>query len=107
MEAIVSLALALLEAIVPQLSGANAALITKIIEGLVALIPLLVKEYNSVIPFIQNVITLLKNNNQVTPDQLAQLDQLEATLDAAFETAATNAIAEDAAAEAANTTPKS
>ncbi len=95
MEQIITLALTLLEQVAPQLAGANATLVTRIIEGLVALIPLLLKEYQSVIPFIQNVIALLRNNNQVTPDQLAQLDVLELQIDAAFDAAATAAQAED------------
>ncbi len=102
MEQIITLALTLLEQIAPQLAGANAGLITKIIEGLVALIPLLIKEYQSAIPFIQNVITLLKSNNQITPEQLATLDTLEIQIDAAFEAAATNALAEDATVAAKN-----
>ena len=95
MDQIVMLALTLLEQVVPQLGGANAALITKIIEGLVALIPILIKEYKAVIPFIQNVIALLRNNNQVTADQLVQLDALELQIDAAFDAAATAAQTED------------
>ena len=95
MDAIITLVLSLLQAVEPQLAGANAALITKIIEGLIALIPLLVKEYQAVIPFIQNVITILKSNNQVTPEQLAALDALEVQIEADFEKAATDALAQD------------
>lgn len=95
MQAIIQLALTLLEQVVPQLAGANAPLITKIIEGLAALVPLLIKEYQAAIPFIQNVIVLIKSNGAVTADQLATLDQLEIQIDAAFEAAATAALAED------------
>lgn len=98
MQAIIQLALTLLERVVPQLAGANAALITQIIEGLIALIPLLVQEYADALPFVKNVIQLLKNHNQVTADQLTQLDTLETQIDAAFEVAAAKALAEDAAA---------
>lgn len=97
MQAIIQLALTLLEQIAPQLAGANASLIEKIIEGLIALIPLLVKEYTDAIPFIRNVIALIKGNGNVTPEQLQTLDDLETQIDAAFETAATNAQAEDKA----------
>lgn len=95
MDGIIQLTLTLLQAVVPQLAGANASLITKIIEGLVTLIPILIKEYQSLVPMVQNIISVLKNNNQVTPDQWTQLDALEAQIDAAFEAAATNAQAED------------
>lgn len=98
MQAIIQLALTLLERVVPQLAGANAALITQIIEGLIALIPFLVQEYADALPFVKNVIQLLKNHNQVTADQLTQLDTLETQIDAAFEVAAAKALAEDAAA---------
>lgn len=98
MQAIISLALTLLERVVPQLAGANAPLISQIVSGLVALVPLLIKEYNDAIPFIKNVIALLKGNNAVTPDQLQTLDTLETQIDASFEVAAANALAEDAAA---------
>lgn len=96
MDQIIQLALTLLEQVAPQLAGANATLITKIIEGLVALVPLLITEYKDVLPFVQNVITLLKSNNLVTADQLATLTALETQIDAAFEAAAANALAEDA-----------
>ena len=102
MNAIVQLALTLLQQVIPKLAGANATLITQIINGLVALIPLLIKEYNDVMPFIKNVITLLKNHNEITPEQLQTLDTLETQIDAAFEIAAEKALAEDAAAEASN-----
>lgn len=98
MQAIISLALSLLSQVVPQLAGANAGLITQIVNGLVALVPLLIKEYNDAIPFIKNVITLLKTHNEITPEQLQTLDVLEVQIDAAFEAAAAQAEAEDAAA---------
>lgn len=97
MNAVITLALSLLEAVIPQLGGANAALITKIIEGLVALIPILIKEYQAVIPMIRNVISVLQGNGAVTPEQLATLTAMETQIDAAFEAAATQAEAEDAA----------
>lgn len=95
MSPIIQLVLTLLARVVPQLGGANAELITQIVQGLIALVPILIKEYKDAIPFIQNVITLLRNHNQVTTDQLAALDILETQIDAAFEVAAANALAED------------
>jgi phage-related protein len=97
MQQIIQLLLTLLEQFLPKLAGANAGLITQIIEGLVALIPLLIKEYQDAVPFVQNIITLLKNHNAVTPEQLQTLDILETQIDASFEAAAAAAEAEDAA----------
>lgn len=99
MQSIIQLALTLLAQVAPQLGGANATLISQIVSGLIALVPLLIKEYQDAIPFVQNVITLLKSNNQITPEQLTALDILETQIDAAFEAAAAAALAEDAAAK--------
>ena len=98
MQQIIQLALTLLEQLLPKLAGANAGLITQIISGLVALVPLLIKEYQDAVPFVKNVIQLLKNHNEITPEQLQTLDVLETQIDAAFEVAAAQALAEDEAA---------
>jgi CHASE3 domain sensor protein len=101
MQQIIQLTLTLLEQLLPKLisNQASAQLITQIIGGLIALIPLLIKEYQDAIPFIQNVIAVLKNHNDVTPEQLQTLDILETQIDASFEAAAAAALAEDAAAQ--------
>jgi hypothetical protein len=99
MTAIIQLALTLLTQIAPQLGGANATLIAQIVNGLIALVPLLIKEYQDAVPFVQNIITLIRGNGNVTPEQLAQLDILETQIDAAFEVAAAKALADDAAAD--------
>lgn len=97
MSSIITLALSLLQALIPSLGTANAALIAQIINGLVALVPILINEYQSLLPIIQNVIAVLKGNGAVTPDQIAALEAMEVQIDAAFEAAATAALAEDAA----------
>src|SRR5690242_6769731 len=98
MQQIIQLVLTLLEQLLPKLAGANAGLITQIISGLVALVPLLIKEYNDAVPFVKNIIQLLKNHDAVTPEQLQTLDILETQIDASFEAAAAAALAEDASA---------
>lgn len=100
MQQIIQLTLTLLEQLLPKLVGntASAQLITQIVSGLIALVPLLIKEYQDAIPFIQNVISVLKNNNTVTAEQLQALDILETQIDASFEAAAAAALAEDSAA---------
>lgn len=86
-------------AIIGQLAGqtGNAALVEKIIEALIAIIPVVVKEYQDLAPIIQNIITALKSDPSTTAEQLAQLQQLEIQWDAEFEAAAAAAQAEDAA----------
>jgi len=97
MQQIIQLVLTLLEQLLPKIAGANAGLIAQIINGLVTLVPLMIKEYNDAVPFVKNVILLLKNNSNVTPEQLQTLDILETQIDASFEAAAAAALAEDAA----------
>ncbi len=95
MDAVIQLSLGLLQQLLPSLSVANAGLVAKIVEGLVALMPVLIKEYRDVLPMVKNVIAVLKDHTAVTPEQLGALQTLEAQIDADFETAATKALAED------------
>lgn len=90
--------LAILNVVLQISSSASAQVIVSIISMLEQAIPFLVKEYQSIAPMIKNIIAVLRNNDQVTPDQQAQLNVLEAQTDAAFEAAAAAAQAEDAAA---------
>ena len=99
MEPVIQLVLALLTQIAPQLAGANTQLIAKIINGLIVLIPILIKEYKDLVPHIRNIIAVLKNSGNVTEDQWNQLIELEVQIDAAFDQAASNALAEDEAAD--------
>ena len=94
MEAVI----ALIEALLPQLgvTGANAALIGKVVATLVALIPTIVQEAKDLLPAVKNIIAALSANPATTADQLAALDALNAQVDAAFEAAAAAATAEDA-----------
>ena len=94
MNAVLSLIAMLLPA------GANAALVEKIIEALTALYPIVVREYQDLMPIVKNIITALKSDPSTTAAQLDALDKMEAQLDADFEAAATAAAAEDAAASA-------
>lgn len=92
MNAVLSLIAALLPA------GANAALIEKIIEALVALIPIIMQEYKDLLPIVKNIIVAVKGDPATTAEQLDALDAMEAQLDADYEAAAAAAAAEDAAA---------
>jgi hypothetical protein len=92
MNAVLSLIAALLPA------GANSALIEKIIEALVALIPIIVQEYKDLVPIVKNIIVAIKSDPSTTAAQIDALDAMEAQLDADYDAAATAAAAEDAAA---------
>ena len=95
MTAMLTTILGLISALVP--SGTNAALVEKIIEALIAIVPVVVKEYQDLVPIVRNIIAALKADPSTTAAQLATLQQLEAGWDADFEAAATAAAAEDGA----------
>ena len=83
--------------VIAQIAGAlgNTSQIVSIITLLEQIIPVVIKEYQDVAPFVKNIIDALKGNSTITPDQLAQLDILDAQVDQEFEAAATAAEAED------------
>ena len=83
--AIVAL-LSVLAQIIPALSNSTA--ITNIINVLISLIPVVVKEIQDVEPLLTNIINALRGNNVITDQQLKDLDDLEAKIDAEFEAAA-------------------
>lgn len=87
--------LGLISALVP--AGTNAALVEKIIETLIAIVPVVVKEYQDLVPIVRNIIAALKADPSTNAAQLAQLQQLEAGWDADFEAAAAAAVAQDGA----------
>ena len=88
--------LALLGQLLPALSD-NSEMIANIINALIQIIPVIVKEVQDVAPMVKNIIAALKNDPATTADQLAQLDALDAQVDQAFEAAATDAQAQDSA----------
>jgi hypothetical protein len=94
---IITAILALLTEIAPAVS--TASVVAKIIANLVALLPAIVQEAKDLAPTVKNIIATLRGNAATTPEQLDQLDAIEAPIDAAFDAAATAALAEDAAAE--------
>lgn len=77
----------------------DVAVIGKIIETLTALYPLVVKEYQALVPMVKGIIEALSTNAAATQDQLAQLKVIDKQVDDAFEAAAAAAEAEDKAAE--------
>jgi len=66
---------------------ANATLIEEVIQTLVGLVPTLIKEYQDLLPEVQNIIAALRGG-PLTQAQQDALDALQAQADAAFEAAA-------------------
>lgn len=95
MQAVLTAILGLLAQIAPS---ATTTVIAKIVDALTALIPVVISTYKALLPIVQNVIQVLKGNGEVTPEQLAELDRMEAQIDAEFDAAADAALAEDATA---------
>jgi hypothetical protein len=86
---------ALLEMLQLIAPGATADLIVKIVTVLEAWIPIIIKEATDLTPIVKNVIAALRGNGTITTEQLDQLDTMEATLDAAFDKAISDAEAAD------------
>src|SRR5882724_4314376 len=99
MQAIIPLLLSMLEAIAP---GATTVVIEKVINILVALIPIVIQEYQALLPIVRNVIAALQQSGDITPEQWDALDAMSAQYDADFKTALDAAVAQDAAATKAS-----
>ena len=81
--------LALIEQLLPAiLSSANASLVTSIINALSGMLPFIITEITSLIGPVKNIIAALSANPATTESQLAELQALDAQVDAAFEAAA-------------------
>lgn len=102
MTQIITVLLALVQQIAP---GATTDLIATIIEDLIQIVPVVIKEAQDLLPVIKNIIAALQSNPASVSDQLDALDQLDAQVDAAFDAAAAQAQADDDAAAATTTQP--
>lgn len=98
MQAIVTLLFSLLEEVAP---GASTAVIEKVIQLLIVLIPVVIQEYNDLLPLVQNIITALQQSSDITQAQWDALDALSTQYDADFKAALAAAEAQDAAAKPA------
>lgn len=81
--------------VAPSLTNNKA--IQNIIKILIQLIPVLVQEYQAVIPMVRNVVSALSTNGAITPAQITELEALNAKIDAEFDAEAKRAQDEDAA----------
>jgi hypothetical protein len=94
MQAIISILLSVLEEIAP---GATTTVIEKVINLLVALVPVVIQEYQTLLPIVQNIITVLQQSNDITDAQWDALDAMSAQYDGDFKSALAAAKAQDAA----------
>lgn len=74
----------------------EAGIVAKIIQTLVDITPVVIKEAKDLAPLIKQAVSVLKGNT-VTDEQLAQLDALEAQIDAEFDSAVAKAEEDDKA----------
>lgn len=95
MSALIPVILSLLQTLLSSLTASGTVgIIAKIVETLIQIVPIIVKEVRDLIPEVKNIISALKSTDGITPDQMTALETLDAQCDADFETAATNAITE-------------
>lgn len=97
MSAMVTIILAALQAVEALLTatGVTSDIVTKVIGLLVQILPVIETEYETIVPYIKNIIAALQADPATTAAQLAQLATLDAQADQAFEAAATAAQAQD------------
>lgn len=95
MGALVPTILAVLEQLLPAITGGNATLVGTVLKALIEIIPLLTQEYADLVPIAKNIISALSANPATTAAQMATLQALDKQCDDAFEAAAAAAQAED------------
>jgi hypothetical protein len=89
MTAAITAILGLIEQLMPAiLSSSNVALADSIISALTSMLPFIIQEAQALVGPVKNIIAALSANPATTADQLAQLQALDAQVDAAFEAAA-------------------
>lgn len=77
--------LSMLLSVIPQMTSSKA--VASVVNWLEQIIPLLVQEYQDILPTVKNVIALLKQSSAVTPDQVTTLQAQEVVIDKAFDDA--------------------
>lgn len=95
--AVIQTFLTLVQALLPQI-GLNSKVVNTILNALIQLVPVAIKEAQEVLPAIQNIINALSANPATTEQQLATLKALDAQVDAAFEAAVADYLAAKGAA---------
>ena len=80
--------LALIQQLLPVLSGSDATLIASIINVLEKWVPLIITGVEELYQPVKNIIAALSANPATTADQLVTLQSLDAQVEAAFESIA-------------------
>lgn len=93
MTGVVTALLTLLQTIAPAVAGSGA--IGSVIKTITELMPVLVDEFQDVLPSVKNIIEALRENGDITDEQWDELDKVEAAIDKAFDDAAAAAEEED------------
>ena len=90
MTAVISGVLAIIEQLIPLLGASTAStnLVTTIVAQLIQWLPIIVQEVQVLYVPVKNIIAALSASPATIADQAAQLAQLDAQLDTAFEAAA-------------------
>jgi DNA/RNA endonuclease YhcR with UshA esterase domain len=94
MEMIITAGIALLSQLVPGLTGSAA--VGSAIKFLAAIIPPAITLVKGEIPVIKGLIATLRGNKDVTVEQMAELDALDAQCDGVLDNAINKAEAADA-----------
>lgn len=100
--AIITTALDLINEVLPIVGGTSTGA-AKIVASLESLIPVIVQEFEDLVPEVQNIIAALVATGGATDADLATLQKLHQQVDPAFDAAVEAAEAADAAAAAPTT----
>lgn len=93
-----------LQSILKMLPAATAGgQVGNIINIVIALVPVLVQSYQQLLPIAQQIIGALQQSDEITDDQIAQLQAASDVIDAHFDATAAAARAADAAVALAAT----
>jgi hypothetical protein len=94
-ELVVSIINIIVNDLLPNLSTSGT--IQRILAVLVQAVPIIVQEVKDMVGPVQNIIAALRSNGAITPEQLDQLDSIEAQLDVNLDAAAQAAQTQDSA----------
>jgi phage-related protein len=80
--------LTLISGLLPEFGVASTSVIDKILSALITIVPVIAQNASNFLQPVQNIITALQSQGNLTADQMTQLEALNASCDQAFEAAA-------------------
>lgn len=80
--------LTLIQGLLADAGVASTSLIDRILISLIAIVPIIAENAQDFLTPVKNIIAALQSSGNVSPAQMAQLQALDAQVDAAFEAAA-------------------